>query len=46
MRQRNCSVPPHSSEDSSVAKEMGLVANRWAPLWVKDFPMFEYDADD
>ncbi|MBK6726045.1 MAG: aspartate--tRNA ligase [Xanthomonadales bacterium] len=29
-----------------VAKDMGLVANRWAPLWVTDFPMFEYDADD
>ncbi|MBK8284768.1 MAG: aspartate--tRNA ligase [Ahniella sp.] len=26
-----------------VAKDMGLVANRWAPLWVTDFPMFEYD---
>jgi len=26
-----------------VAKDMGLVANKWAPLWVTDFPMFEYD---
>ncbi|AVP99598.1 aspartate--tRNA ligase [Ahniella affigens] len=26
-----------------VGKDMGLVANRWAPLWVTDFPMFEYD---
>ncbi len=29
-----------------VAKDLGLVANTWAPLWVTDFPMFEYDADD
>jgi aspartyl-tRNA synthetase len=29
-----------------VAKEMGLVQNSWKPLWVTDFPMFEYDADD
>ena len=24
-----------------VAEELGLVADRWAPLWVVDFPMFE-----
>jgi aspartyl-tRNA synthetase len=29
-----------------VAKDMGAVANVWAPLWVTDFPMFEYDAED
>ncbi len=29
-----------------VGKDMGLVANRWAPLWVTDFPMFEYDAEE
>ncbi len=29
-----------------VAKDMGAVANAWAPLWVTDFPMFEYDAVD
>src|SRR5690606_20830138 len=29
-----------------VARDQGLVANRWAPLWVVDFPMFEYDADE
>ena len=28
-----------------VARDRGLVANTWAPLWVVDFPMFEYDAD-
>jgi len=26
-----------------VAKDMNLVEDRWAPLWVTDFPMFEYD---
>ena len=26
-----------------VARDCGLVANTWAPLWVTDFPMFEYD---
>jgi aspartyl-tRNA synthetase len=29
-----------------VARDRGLVANTWAPLWVVDFPMFEYDADE
>ncbi|MHB1273036.1 MAG: aspartate--tRNA ligase [Rhodanobacter sp.] len=28
-----------------VGKDRGLVENRWAPLWVTDFPMFEYDAE-
>ena len=28
-----------------VARDAGLVANTWAPLWVVDFPMFEYDAE-
>ncbi len=28
-----------------VAKDLGLVANTWAPLWVTDFPMFEWDED-
>ncbi len=27
-----------------VAKDMGLVGDGWKPLWVVDFPMFEYDA--
>ncbi|HET9484928.1 MAG TPA: aspartate--tRNA ligase [Xanthomonadales bacterium] len=27
-----------------VAKDMGLVEHAWRPLWVTDFPMFEYDA--
>ncbi|HVV95719.1 MAG TPA: aspartate--tRNA ligase, partial [Rhodanobacteraceae bacterium] len=27
-----------------VARDRGLVANAWAPLWVVDFPMFEYDS--
>ncbi len=28
-----------------VARDLGLVENAWRPLWVIDFPMFEYDAD-
>jgi aspartyl-tRNA synthetase len=28
-----------------VGKDRGLVANAWKPLWVTDFPMFEYDAE-
>jgi aspartyl-tRNA synthetase len=28
-----------------VARDRGLVSNTWTPLWVVDFPMFEYDAD-
>jgi len=28
-----------------VAKDAGLVADGWAPLWVTDFPMFEWDED-
>jgi aspartyl-tRNA synthetase len=26
-----------------VARDAGLVDNSWQPLWVTDFPMFEYD---
>ena len=26
-----------------AGKDFNLVADRWAPLWVTDFPMFEYD---
>jgi aspartyl-tRNA synthetase len=26
-----------------VARDRGLVGDGWAPLWVTDFPMFEYD---
>jgi aspartyl-tRNA synthetase len=26
-----------------AGKDFGLVANTWAPLWVTDFPMFEWD---
>ena len=29
-----------------VAKDAGLVADAWTPLWVTDFPMFEWDADE
>ena len=29
-----------------VGQDLGLVQGEWAPLWVVDFPMFEYDADD
>ena len=28
-----------------VGKDRGLVENGWKPLWVTDFPMFEYDAE-
>jgi len=26
-----------------VAKDLGLVSEGWQPMWVVDFPMFEYD---
>jgi len=29
-----------------VAKDLGLVAQGWAPLWVTDFPMFEWDDEE
>jgi aspartyl-tRNA synthetase len=29
-----------------VGRDQGLVANAWRPLWVVDFPMFEYDPAD
>jgi len=28
-----------------VAADLGLVEEAWRPLWVVDFPMFEWDAD-
>ncbi len=28
-----------------IGKDFGLIANAWKPLWVTDFPMFEYDED-
>ena len=28
-----------------VGQDLGLVGEGWAPLWVVDFPMFEWDAD-
>ena len=28
-----------------VARDRGLVEDSWKPLWVTDFPMFEYDAE-
>ena len=31
---------------SEFGKSHGLFENRWAPLWVVDFPMFEYDEDE
>ncbi|MDO5653326.1 MAG: aspartate--tRNA ligase [Brachymonas sp.] len=30
---------------SAFGKENGLFEDRWAPLWVVDFPMFEYDEE-
>jgi aspartyl-tRNA synthetase len=29
-----------------VAKDLDLVGEGWKPLWVVDFPMFEYDEED
>jgi aspartyl-tRNA synthetase len=29
-----------------IGHDLGLVQGEWAPLWVVDFPMFEYDAED
>jgi len=31
---------------SDFGKANGLFEDRWAPLWVVDFPMFEYDEDE
>ena len=31
---------------SAFGKAKGLFTDRWAPLWVVDFPMFEYDEED
>ncbi|MDK7179037.1 hypothetical protein QP445_16590, partial [Micrococcus luteus] len=31
---------------SDFAKEHGLFDAGWKPLWVVDFPMFEYDEED
>ena len=28
-----------------IGRDNGLVGNSWKPLWVTDFPMFEYDHD-
>lgn len=30
---------------SAFGKKAGLFEDRWAPLWVVDFPMFEYDEE-
>ncbi|MFM8517879.1 MAG: aspartate--tRNA ligase [Nevskiaceae bacterium] len=29
-----------------VGNDLGLLQGAWAPLWVIDFPMFEYDAEE
>ena len=29
-----------------VGRDRGLVENSWKPLWVTDFPMFEYDNEE
>jgi len=31
---------------SEFGKKNGLFEDKWAPLWVVDFPMFEYDEED
>ena len=28
-----------------VAKDLNLIVDAWAPLWITDFPMFEWDQD-
>ncbi|HET6604548.1 MAG TPA: aspartate--tRNA ligase [Xanthomonadaceae bacterium] len=28
-----------------LGRDLGLVRNEWRPLWVTDFPMFEYDGE-
>ena len=30
---------------NQVGQDLDLIAEGWAPLWVVDFPMFEYDAE-
>lgn len=30
---------------TQLAADMGLVENAWRPLWVTDFPLFEYDSE-
>ena len=29
-----------------LGKDLGLVGNHWTPLWVTDFPMFEWDDEE
>lgn len=29
-----------------LGRDLGLVENGWKPLWVTDFPMFEWDAEE
>ncbi len=29
-----------------LGRDLGLVVNDWKPLWVTDFPMFEWDEDE
>ena len=31
---------------SEFGKKAGLFEDRWAPLWVVDFPMFEFDEEE
>jgi aspartyl-tRNA synthetase len=31
---------------SALARKAGLFEDRWAPLWVVDFPMFEHDEEN
>ncbi len=31
---------------SELGKKNGLFEDRWAPMWVVDFPMFEYDEEE
>src|SRR3546814_5362157 len=44
------SFPTRRSSDlighSEFGKKTGLASTEWKPLWVVDFPMFEYDEDD
>ncbi len=29
-----------------IAKDLDMVSDNWEPLWVVDFPMFEYDEQE
>jgi aspartyl-tRNA synthetase len=44
-RQRRHRRAAREDRPQRVRQEGGLFDDRWAPLWVVDFPMFEFDED-